>query len=96
MLTSKARDILRTVDVVIVDEVHALAGNKRGAHLALSLERLDGLLERPCAAHRAFRDRAPPRRGGALSGRRAARCRVVADEGTARTWTCGWSCPCAT
>ncbi len=47
MLTSKARDILRTVDVVIVDEVHALAGNKRGAHLALSLERLDVLLERP-------------------------------------------------
>ncbi len=43
LLTSKARDVLRGVDTVIVDEVHALAGNKRGAHLALSLERLDGL-----------------------------------------------------
>jgi len=43
LLTSKARDALRAVDTVIVDEVHALAGNKRGAHLALSLERLDAL-----------------------------------------------------
>src|SRR5882757_4044531 len=43
LLTSKARDALRGVDTVILDEVHALAGNKRGAHLALSLERLDAL-----------------------------------------------------
>jgi ATP-dependent helicase Lhr and Lhr-like helicase len=43
VLTSKARDSLRGVDTVIVDEVHALAGNKRGAHLAVSLERLDAL-----------------------------------------------------
>jgi ATP-dependent helicase Lhr and Lhr-like helicase len=43
LLTSKARDALRSVDTVIVDEVHALAGSKRGAHLALSLERLDAL-----------------------------------------------------
>lgn len=47
MLTSGAREGLRGVEQVIVDEVHALAGNKRGAHLALSLERLDALLERP-------------------------------------------------
>lgn len=40
MLTSKASGILRTVDTVIVDEIHALAGTKRGVHLALSLERL--------------------------------------------------------
>ncbi|HEV2377190.1 MAG TPA: DEAD/DEAH box helicase [Streptosporangiaceae bacterium] len=45
ILTSKARETLRAVDTVIVDEVHALAGNKRGAHLALSLERLDALKE---------------------------------------------------
>src|SRR5215472_9727269 len=45
ILTSKAREALRGVDTVIVDEVHALAGNKRGAHLALSLERLDALTE---------------------------------------------------
>ncbi|EUA07166.1 DEAD/DEAH box helicase family protein [Mycobacterium xenopi 4042] len=47
MLTSAARQTLTDVQTVIVDEVHALAGTKRGAHLALSLERLDELLERP-------------------------------------------------
>ena len=47
MLTSQARESLRDVDTVIIDEVHAVAGTKRGAHLALSLERLDELLERP-------------------------------------------------
>ena len=47
MLTSQARESLRGVETVIVDEVHAVAGTKRGAHLALSLERLDSLLERP-------------------------------------------------
>jgi ATP-dependent helicase Lhr and Lhr-like helicase len=43
LLTSRAREGLRGVQTVIVDEVHALAGGKRGAHLALSLERLDEL-----------------------------------------------------
>ena len=47
MLTSQARETLRGIETVIVDEVHAVAGTKRGAHLALSLERLDALLERP-------------------------------------------------
>ncbi|MGZ3147552.1 ATP-dependent helicase [Lentzea chajnantorensis] len=47
LLTSSARESLRGVETVIVDEVHAVAGTKRGAHLALSLERLDSLLERP-------------------------------------------------
>src|SRR5579859_2154270 len=47
LLTSQARETLRGVETVIVDEVHAVAGNKRGAHLALSLERLDVLLGRP-------------------------------------------------
>ncbi|NYF99351.1 ATP-dependent helicase [Janibacter cremeus] len=47
MLTSGARDALAGVETVIVDEIHALAGTKRGAHLALSLERLDALLDRP-------------------------------------------------
>ncbi|WP_125979424.1 DEAD/DEAH box helicase [Bifidobacterium goeldii] len=47
LLTSKARRILATVNTVIVDEVHAVAGTKRGAHLALSLERLDALLDKP-------------------------------------------------
>ena len=47
MLTASARDTLRGVETVIIDEVHAVAATKRGAHLALSLERLDGLLEKP-------------------------------------------------
>ncbi|MGN7256618.1 Lhr family ATP-dependent helicase [Arthrobacter sp. SAFR-023] len=47
MLTSKARETLSEVDTVIVDEVHAVAGTKRGAHLAVSLERLDALLPAP-------------------------------------------------
>ena len=47
LLTSQARESLRGVETVIVDEVHAVAGTKRGAHLALSLERLDHLLEQP-------------------------------------------------
>src|SRR4051795_10281382 len=44
MLTSQARELLRTVDTVILDEVHAVAGTKRGAHLTLSLERLERLV----------------------------------------------------
>ena len=47
MLTSSARDTLRGVEAVIVDEIHALAPTKRGAHLALSLERLDAICRRP-------------------------------------------------
>ncbi|GAA1544553.1 hypothetical protein GCM10009827_075480 [Dactylosporangium maewongense] len=47
LLTSQARESLRSVETVIVDEVHAVCATKRGAHLALSLERLDALLERP-------------------------------------------------
>ncbi|SFW90259.1 DEAD/DEAH box helicase [Amycolatopsis australiensis] len=47
ILTSSARESLRGVETVIVDEVHAVAGGKRGAHLALSLERLDALLPKP-------------------------------------------------
>ena len=47
MLTSQARESLRGVETVIIDEVHAVAATKRGAHLALSLERLDTLLPQP-------------------------------------------------
>ncbi|MEU8528974.1 ATP-dependent helicase [Streptomyces sp. NPDC048629] len=47
MLTSATREALSGIETVILDEVHAVAGTKRGAHLALSLERLDGLLPRP-------------------------------------------------
>ena len=60
LLTSQARETLRGVETVIVDEVHAVAGNKRGAHLALSLERLDAL-------------RGPP--GMTAAGRSGSGCR---------------------
>ncbi|AKF26877.1 DEAD/DEAH box helicase [[Brevibacterium] flavum] len=47
MLTSKAGATLSDVDVVIIDEIHAMAGTKRGVHLALTLERLEKLVGRP-------------------------------------------------
>lgn len=47
ILTSEAREILRTVDTVILDEIHAIVGTKRGAHLALSIERVMRLAGRP-------------------------------------------------
>ncbi len=47
LLTSAARESLTGIETVILDEVHAHAGSKRGAHLALSLERLDAILDKP-------------------------------------------------
>jgi len=47
MLTSAARETLRNIDAVIIDEIHSVAGTKRGAHMALSLERLEHLVGRP-------------------------------------------------
>ena len=46
LTAEKSRAILRDVETVIVDEIHAVADDKRGAHLTLSLERLEALLER--------------------------------------------------
>lgn len=48
ILTSKARDILRNVDTVIIDEIHSLVASKRGSHLFVSLERLEELRRRSC------------------------------------------------
>jgi ATP-dependent helicase Lhr and Lhr-like helicase len=47
LLTSNARERLRSIETVIVDEIHALVSTKRGAHIALSLERLEELVEQP-------------------------------------------------
>jgi ATP-dependent Lhr-like helicase len=47
LLTSSPREMLRSVETIIIDEIHALVPNKRGAHMALSLERLAMLSERP-------------------------------------------------
>ena len=47
LLTSNARESLRSIDTIIIDEIHALVPTKRGAHLALSLERLEAICEHP-------------------------------------------------
>ena len=47
LTAEKSRAILRNIETVIVDEIHAVADDKRGAHLSLSLERLEALLPRP-------------------------------------------------
>ncbi len=47
LLTSQARETLQGIEAVIIDEIHAMAASKRGAHLALSLERLDAVTDRP-------------------------------------------------
>ena len=57
LLTSKAREALRSIDTVIIDEIHALVPTKRGAHLMLSIERLAALGEHSRHSH--LRPRAP-------------------------------------
>ena len=74
LLTSQGREMLRGVETVIVDEVHAVAGTKRGAHLALSLERLERAHRPAVPAHRALGDPA------AAGGDRAVRLRRPADR----------------
>lgn len=81
MLTSKARETLRGVETVIVDELHAIAGSKRGAHLAISLERLDDLLERPAQRIGLSATVRPPEEVARFLGGIHA-VRIVRDEGT--------------
>ena len=59
LLTSRGEDILTDIRAVIVDEIHAVAGTKRGTHLALSLERLDRLVAGAGAASSASACRPP-------------------------------------
>ncbi|MYR06181.1 ATP-dependent helicase [Gordonia sp. SID5947] len=81
MLTSAARETLRDVEAVIVDEVHAVAATKRGTHLALTLERLDELLDTPAQRIGLSATVRPPDVvAGFLSG--AAPCRVVKPAAT--------------
>ena len=71
LLTSeKGRRSLATVRKVIVDEIHAVARDKRGSHLSLSLERLEALCDAAPAAHRALGHGEPGRGGRALPGGR--------------------------
>ena len=83
LLTSQARETLRGVETVIVDEVHAVAGNKRGAHLALSLERLDALRQD---------DRAPGHRASEHRGT-AGISRTPRTRGRGFAPLSGWGCP---
>ena len=84
LLTSNARDALRSVDTVIIDEIHALVPTKRGAHLSLSLERLEAIrpadaaplqriglsaTQRPLDEVARFLGGAPANRGEATPGR---------------------------
>ena len=77
--------MLRTVRTVIVDEIHAVIGTRRGAHLALSLERLQALVDRPfvrlglSATQKPIEDVARY-----LTGQETAECAIV-DEGHRRT-----------
>ena len=82
--TESGRKMLRTVRTVIVDEIHALAGNKRGAHLALSLERLEGLCERsPTRVGISATTKPIDMLTAFLTGVTTAPC-IVIDEGHAR------------
>lgn len=80
LLTSQAREALRGVDTVILDEVHAVAGTKRGAHLALSLERLDALLDRPAQRIGLSATVQSDRRGGRIRSADEARHRGRAAQ----------------
>ena len=63
LTAERSREMLRTVRTVIVDEIHAVIGTRRGAHLALSLERLQEVADQPLLRHRPLRD-AEADRGG--------------------------------
>jgi ATP-dependent Lhr-like helicase len=80
ILTSKARDILRDVETVIIDEIHAVAATKRGVHLFLTLERLERLRREQDAQRPTLqrRNRPPPRR---RRGRCQGRCAGAAARG---------------
>ena len=85
LLTSQGgRSMLRTVRTVIVDEIHALVRDKRGAHLALSLERLEALTERPIQRLGLSATQKPLAEVGAFLAGAGRRCQLV-DAGSFRT-----------
>lgn len=85
LLTSQSgRDMLKTVRTVIVDEIHALAGNKRGAHLSLSLERLTQLTEHvPVRVGLSATQKPLDAIAGFLTGDRGVPCAII-DTGHIR------------
>jgi ATP-dependent Lhr-like helicase len=80
MLTSRAREILRDAEWVIVDEIHAVAATKRGAHLALTLERLDALAGRDLQRIGLSATQTPLEEVGRFLVGPKRRCRIVDTE----------------
>src|SRR5947208_3729878 len=64
LLTSQAREMLEGVETLILDEVHAVAGTKRGAHLALTVERLERLVDEPVQRIGLSATQRPPEEAG--------------------------------
>ena len=90
MLTAlKSRETLRNASTVIVDEIHAMVGNKRGSHLAISLERLESLCGRPLqriglsATQKPIERTAKFLMGSAAMGPTPSECRII-DVGHSR------------
>ena len=84
MLTSQAREILRGAEAVIVDEIHAVAQTKRGAHLALTLERLERSAGRPIQRIGLSATQRPLEEVGRFLVGRGRSCTVV-DTGVRKT-----------
>ena len=78
--SESGRQMLATTRTVIVDEIHAMAGGKRGLHLALSLERLEALRRPPADAHRPLRHAEADRGSRALPGRHAQRVDAAGER----------------
>ena len=89
LLTSeRSRQMLRTVRTVIVDEIHAVIGTRRGAHLALTLERLAAVAGTSAAADRAVGDADADRGGGPVSSPPATPPAAPSStSATGATWT---------
>ncbi len=101
MLTAaKSRETLRNVETVILDEIHALVGNKRGSHLAITIERLESLVGRPLQRIGLSATQKPIERtarflvgaGTASVGDAAPACRIL-DVGHSRTLDLGVELP---
>ena len=98
LTAERSRDMLRTVRTVIVDEIHAVIGTRRGAHLALSLERLAQLAESPLLRIGLSATQKPDRGGRPLPRRHRRRRRDrdaprarSSTKGIAGAWTSGSS-----
>ena len=83
LLTSESgRRLLAPVHTLIVDEIHAVVGNRRGSHLSLSIERLAALTKSPCSAL-AFRRRKSQSRKSRGSSSERPSC----NDAQCRSWT---------